>query len=162
MADEGLILSVLKEHGIISNEEEKIDYYTLEKYDPEKHDNQLITDSEKSITHLVGFNEPIEIDESKFIDEKFYIPSKEELDAHIEENRKLKQEELKKEREMELQNQTHGNKCGQCLKFTRQTPNQQSKMGYCLFNGLMVLKYQTICEAFKLSNKPASAWEPES
>lgn len=80
---------------------------------------------------------------------KYYIPSKKELDAHILEQRALEE----KRKESELQNQTHGNSCGVCIKFQRQTPNMQSIMGYCTFNGVMVTKHQTSCSKFKERKK---------
>ena len=48
--------------------------------------------------------------------------------------------------------------CEKCTKFTKKGPN----MGYCKYNGVMVLKFQTPCEAFKITTKPESAWSPSS
>ena len=77
-----------------------------------------------------------------------YIPTREQLDAQI-----------AKEAKPDVQNLTHGNKCGSCQKFQRQTPNPKSKMALCTFNGVMVLEHSTSCEKYRKSNAPESAWK---
>ena len=69
----------------------------------------------------------------EFIDEDDIFHTKEELEAHIKQN-------------ME-QNQTsnnYDNTCQQCKKFQKKGPN----MGYCRYNGTLVLKYNSPCEAY--------------
>ena len=83
-----------------------------------------------------------------------YIPSQKELDDHI-------VAEQAKEDSPDIENQQHGNKCGGCEHFIRETPNPRSQMARCKWHGMMVTQFQTSCEAYKLSNKPESAWKPE-
>ena len=61
------------------------------------------------------------------------------------------EEEINKK--VELQNQTHSDKCGVCVKFSRTTPNPRSKFGLCRWNGVMVLEHQTSCEKYKLDSR---------
>lgn len=89
-------------------------------------------------------------------EEKFYIPTREEIDAELEKQRAKEREEEEKAREEErqaLQNGTHGSKCKYCLKFTRTTPNPKSNYGRCIYHGAMVLQWQTSCGEFKLNEK---------
>lgn len=69
--------------------------------------------------------------------------TKEELISHIQENL----EKHDAERREAMQNQMHGNKCGNCIKF--QPQSQASKYGYCKFHGVLVLKFNTSCEGYK-------------
>jgi len=79
------------------------------------------------------------------------LPTQEEVTAMMEEN----------DRQEALQNQTHGNTCSKCQKFSKDTPNPRSKMGRCKWNNVMVMEFQTSCGEFVKSNKRESAWEPE-
>ena len=103
-----------------------------------------------TIITKTSFNEETNKLEVERIDpyEVYHFPTREELD-----------EQRAKEEVVNIQNQTHGNKCGKCQKAVNQTPNPKAILRYCKFNGVMVSKFQTSCESFRLDNKPASAWE---
>lgn len=73
----------------------------------------------------------------------YTLPSKEELDAHIKKNIEAN----------ELQNQTHADTCGSCIKWSRTTPNPRSQMGNCQTHGLMTLKNQASCDGYKFTDR---------
>ena len=89
--------------------------------------------------------------EAELIEEDLILPANQaEVDAHIAENREKEN----------LQNQTHGDQCGNCRKGQNQTPNPRAVMRYCTFNGVMVSKFQAGCEKFEFKEK--SLWEPDT
>jgi len=143
----------------------KLDYVTLEEMVYERQDiDEIIEKTNNSLIINEDFSdlfpEDTELDINGVVKEnivvKNYIPSQKEVDEIMARN---EEERMSKEKEQELQNQTNGDKCGKCLRFERQTPNPKSVMGRCRYFGVMVSKFQTSCgEAFKLNNKPESAW----
>lgn len=78
------------------------------------------------------------------------IPSKQELDKHIQENIAKNQASIKS------QNLTHGDSCDDCQKFKRL--NSISYYGMCNISGNLVLKTNTSCARFKKSNRTKSSW----
>ncbi len=84
---------------------------------------------------------------------KPFLPSQKEYDEQVKENERQRLEKL--------QNQTHGNKCKECMKFMITTPNPKSNYGMCKWNGMMVLKFSACCDKFRKNNKPKSAWDVE-
>ncbi len=78
-------------------------------------------------------------------------PTQKEVNDNI--KRKAKQE-------AELKNQLHNQTCGGCVKAVNQSPNPKSRMLYCMYNGLMVNRFQPNCDRFK--EKERDAWEPNT
>jgi len=60
----------------------------------------------------------------------------------------LTQEEINNNIQI-IQNQTHGEVCGTCVKALNNTPNPHANMRYCKYNGTMVSKHQACCEVYK-------------
>jgi hypothetical protein len=85
-----------------------------------------------------------------------YIPSKAELDEHINKNIAEREAREKLQREQEAEKET----CGNCKKFTRTTPNPKSQMANCVYHGVMVMKHQTGCNSFSRSkrNEDGGLW----
>ena len=90
-------------------------------------------------------------------EETYRIPTQDEVNEQVRLNEQIR---IKKVQE-DLQNQTHGDKCGSCIKFTRQTPNPRSIMAYCVFHGVMVNKNQASCDVFRKKIKDSFSPEGE-
>ena len=115
------------------------------------------------IADLLKFDDVI--GESTVTDEQIYdavfdepeppIPTREELDAHIQEN-------LNNKPDINFENQAHSDRCEFCQKAQNNTPNPRSVMRYCKYNGVMVSKYQANCEHFANDKKKreSNPWEP--
>ena len=65
------------------------------------------------------------------------LPTKQELDEHIQANIDSK-----------IQEQTHGSTCDKCVRAVNQTPNPKAILRYCKWNGVMVSKHATSCGKF--------------
>ena len=93
-----------------------------------------------------GTSMKISLDENQDIvaeviepEEIFYYPTQAEVNKQVEENHKNDN----------LQNQTHGTICDNCIKAHNNTPNPKALMRYCSFNGVMVSKFNVGCDKFK-------------
>lgn len=53
------------------------------------------------------------------------------------------------ERKAQMQNQTHADKCGSCIKAANLTGNPAANLLYCKYNGVMVNKFQACCGEYK-------------
>lgn len=77
------------------------------------------------------------------------LPTKQELDEHIEENihQQNKQWLDRRQKQAESGDIKY---CDFCTKFKRTTPNQRSRMGNCRAHGVMVMDTTTECEVYIL------------
>ena len=65
-------------------------------------------------------------------EEEFILPTQQEYEANL----------------TPLQNQTHADKCGSCIKTINLSGNPAANMLYCKYNGVMVSKHQSCCDRY--------------
>ena len=86
------------------------------------------------------------IDNKEELEEKHYIPTKAELDKHIEDNLHKKDEERK---QYMLDDSKHS--CGKCVKGQNMSGIPLVNMVRCAYNGVMVPFMGSPCEHYKFA-----------
>lgn len=104
-----------------------------------------IQEPENPFIYVTSSGETLEIGEVEPEDE--HLPTQTEINKIVEEKSKL-------------QNQTHSDTCGACIKFTRTTPNPASMLGYCKWHGSMVNKNQASCDSYREAKRVEDPWNP--
>ena len=102
------------------------------------------------IANILKYTEPILEEQKEVIIQAELSPEDEEVFEQKELARLPSQQEYEEmwNNKMNLQNQTHGQVCGNCIRTVNMTGNPSPKMLYCKWNGVMVVKFQTSCEMF--------------
>jgi hypothetical protein len=134
----GFITQILDQHGMTYQEAKNPKPDWVEP-------DIIITEVDKNCVTTAEIAQP----KNDNLNEKYYIPSREELDAELEAAREADEKSFLEDLKHKQNN--HEARCGTCLKFHKETTNIRSKMGRCSYYNLMVLEYQTPCDVYRFN-----------
>ena len=94
----------------------------------------------------------VSVEDQKEKNVKYYVPSKAELDEHIEQNR-LAKEQVDQEEEKAIFKKNDGYVCFNCKRAMNITANPRPAMLNCQWNGVMIHRYKSGCGHIQIKNK---------